>query len=166
MVYIHPFLRTKDFIELAQTVVCAAPSVKNILFFYLSQRIGQVVTFPQTFPSSKSLFMSLSRIAIISFTSYKIYSMPSFLIRGYIYGVHTTAMMLFSHSLTNSFRIREDLLIDSSRAEKAASITFMVSSISLTLIFQNPILANTVAYSLASLVKMTAMRYFPQQVNF
>jgi hypothetical protein len=105
----------------------------------------------------------------------------SFLIKGLICGTHSTAMMIFAYAPPSASMLglitlkdnlksliwnldrfshlgREKLSLIDAGAETAASVAFLTSSISLTLILQNPILANTVAYPLAALVKIVAMR--------
>lgn len=119
-------------------------------------------------------------IAISSLAAYKLYAVSTtFLVKGAITGVHSFAMTMFGYSpfsagflglisLTdvaktwflnpNRFGSIGQKSLISSRSETVAALAFFVASISLTIILKNPILANTVAYTLASLTKVAVMR--------
>ncbi len=122
----------------------------------------------------------VSGITIASLAAHKFYAMSNnFLTKGFICGAHSTAMMLFTYVsadwigfitlksnlkdlILNKDRLthleHKELTLLDARTETITSVAFLVSNISLTLIFKNPILANTVSYPLASLVKIVAMR--------
>lgn len=119
-------------------------------------------------------------ITVASLAAYKFYAMSSSpAVKRFICGIHSTAMMFFAYAppsasglglitLKNSFKSlifdanrfihleQEQLSLIEKRAEITASLAFLISSISLTVILKNPIVANTVAYPLASFVKIAA----------
>lgn len=109
-------------------------------------------------------------ITVSTLAAYKFYAMStSFLVNGLICGAHHTAMTLFSYKFPGNLN---QVFIDStdfasldlkhtsqinSNSEKLASIVFLISSISLTLLLHNPILANAIAYPLLSITKVAAI---------
>ncbi len=123
----------------------------------------------------------LSAIAISTFVSYTFYALlSSSLINGAILGCHSTAMQLFSQAswrddalglITLEGAIRSlvwspnrfshlsqtRLLMIEFKSDRLASIALFASSIVLTILFKNPILANGIAYPLAAITKIATM---------
>ena len=110
------------------------------------------------------------------FTAFKLYSgATSPISHGLICGSHSIAMEFFSSrselSLKNIFieitlptkseQLRGvDISSINSKASNIASATLLVSSVALSSYFNNPILANTIAYPLAAVIKIVAARIF------
>ena len=124
----------------------------------------------------------ISMSAITAVIAYKCYmSTYSFFLKGVICGAHAWLMMLYSYdplnmswfglpTLKGNFK---ELILNSARfkplnqqklsaidlkAENIALMIFFISGITLTRFFQNPILANCIAYPLLPLTKIVSMR--------
>ncbi len=133
----------------------------------------------------------IAGMAVFTLAAYAIYAIPiyliatspltSILIIGVASGIHLFAMSFFSdtenlgvrsfkESLSElflddeRFRSLEDDVIEKieSQAQTAKALTLLVSTVSLTLFFKNPILANGVAYPLSVIVEIAATRVFAE----
>ena len=123
----------------------------------------------------------LSGMAAVTFAAYKLYALSSSsLITGAICGAHVAAMSVLSYtpnsggsfgvvSLKNAlaamipgasrFRRLDQAQQESIQeiAEIITSVAFVASSIALTILLENPILANAAAYAIAPVVKHVAL---------
>lgn len=130
-----------------------------------------------------SLVVLTASIGLWTLSAYISYqSATSLLVKGFIAGTHSIAMMFFSY-LSNSapslglLSLRtslKELVVDSERfierdslsrlidiaekAETVSSVAFFVSSIAFTVLLQNPILANAIAYPITAITNILAQR--------
>lgn len=195
------FLTTQDYTQLAQTIF-AAPTWGSRIVFALSSKLSENLPFlrpittliyiPSTlvYKASKNqeFFKKISWIApvsgilICSLAAYKLYALPSsFLIKGAITGIHSTAMLFFSYAPNSAkwlglISLKNDVqnrVLDPNRfqnlprdrlkqiedhAELTACVIFAISNIAITCLSQNPILGNATAYPLAAITKVATMR--------
>ncbi len=201
------FSKIQDYTQLAQTIF-AAPTWGSRIVFALSSKFSEILPFldpittlfyipsalvykaseNQNGSANQKFFKKISWIApvsgilIYSLAAYKLYALPSsFLIKGAITGIHSTAMLFFSYapssaSMLGLISLKTDLknrVIDPSRfqnlardrlqqikdhAELTACVIFAISNIAITCLSQNPILGNAVAYPLAAITKVATMR--------
>lgn len=153
----------------AQTA-CIATSFTQGISFFVSQGVGKFISEKfalRPFSGNKAEFRRKLApvLGISTLVAYKLYAMStSFVAQGLICGVHHIAMRLFSYGLVRPFSsgrdsltMEQSSLIDS-RSENIASAVLVISSVALTLILHNPILANAIAYPLASLTKIAVMK--------
>ena len=120
---------------------------------------------------------SIAIIAGVSLAAYALYSLSTYsLISGAIFGIHSLFMRDLSYappsavepglislcSLIETDRV--NFIVDErvktlneSRAEMIASVALLVTSIGLTILCGNPILANTAAYPAAAAIKAVAL---------
>ncbi|MCE2982973.1 MAG: hypothetical protein LW832_05350 [Parachlamydia sp.] len=119
-------------------------------------------------------------IALATFAAHISYlSFSSAAIKGVIFGVHSAAMMMFTVSpaswsgLITLRSCLHGLLIDPSKyniestelrkinqtTENITALTFAISAIALSVICANPILANAIAYPIATNVAIASTRF-------
>lgn len=119
-------------------------------------------------------------IALATFAAHISYlSVSSALMKGVIYGVHSVAIMMFTVSpaswsgLITLRSCLHDLFLDPSKyniestelrkinqtTENITALTFAISSIALSVICGNPILANAIAYPIATIVAIASTRF-------
>jgi hypothetical protein len=169
---------------LSQQVTKLITSVAPLNFFHFlpSMLVYGVSGNNQTLFQKISWIAPVSGIVTVTWAAYELYALStSCLVNGAICGIHGLAMMFFSYApgsagalglITLKGNIK-DLLLNpekfqhlsyqkrssmDSKAETAASAAFLASSISLTILLQNPILANGIAYPLAAVTKIATMR--------
>lgn len=125
-------------------------------------------------------FAHLASIPFITYAAHIHYlSASSAIAKGIVYGVHCTAMMILTlapgcWSNTMTLRSYIDLSFDPSKsdlseegrtiinqkAERVQSIALAVSAIAINIVTGNPIMANAVAYPLATIVGVAAAHFF------
>lgn len=130
-------------------------------------------------------FAPLLGITIFTPVAYTCYALSasSSITRGIINGIHSQAMMLFAyapmtagflgmHSVRQSIQgavigdpfaryprvRRHEFESITDKSDKAAAIAFFMTNIAATLIWRNPIIADTISYSLTAIAKVAAMR--------
>lgn len=162
--------------KIAQSLVNSLPAFQFIVF--PSSVIRKVAGEDDVLLRRVSWIAPLTGMVIATLVSHTFYTLFSFsLINGAILGSHSAAMLLFSQAswrddvyglmtlegaitslFLNPARFQHlsqaKRLFIEFKSAKVASITFFVSSIALTCLLKNPILANGVAYPLAIITKI------------
>ncbi len=152
-----------------------APS--TIYRFIVGDNENNLNTILKDTSSFKSLIIApIAGIAIFTAVAFAGYNaVGSFAAKGAIAGIHTMAMLLFSRaaatekdkfiSLNLCLRrlfINDHAMISKQDCDKARIISFIVmaiTSLSVTILTQNPILASAVAYPLSAVVNVDYLRF-------
>lgn len=153
----------------------------NQMFFLPSSAVYSLIGNSEKNYSRFSWLAPLTSIPLVTYAAHISYlSASSAIAKGIVYGVHSTALMVFTlspDSWSGLITLRSSIhaiIIDPSKynisageraklnkqAETVQSVTFAVSAIAINVITGNPIIANAVAYSLASIAAVVSVRLF------
>jgi hypothetical protein len=129
------------------------------------------------------IIASIGVITGFSLTAYALYSLSTYsLVSGAIFSIHSLFMRDLSYAPQNHVEPRRislrslletdrvNFITDTnakdwneSRSETIASVALLVTSVGITILCGNPIIANSVAYPVAAIVKSVALRVLTER---